>query len=161
MSARKPLVIVAGQIQQLQAGDTLDATVNEMENIALTNDESADAIVIGMAVFFDADDGCKMAKADSAGTALVAAMCITDSVGTGVTGIFITDGVVVATTGQWDAVAGTTGGLVAGTTYYLSPTDFGEITAVAPAAVGQLVVEIGTAISKTKLKLEIESPILL
>ena len=38
---RKPLVIVAGQIQQISASDTLDAHIVEQEVISLTNDEAS------------------------------------------------------------------------------------------------------------------------
>lgn len=42
-------------------------------------------------------------------------------------------GPIVLSTAQWDAVAGTTGGLAAGTKYYLSSSVAGTITATAPA----------------------------
>jgi len=161
MALRKPLVIVNGQIEQIQSGDTLDAVVTEQEIITLTNDESADATVIGMAVYIDADDGCKQAKADAVGTAKPIALCKSASVTASETGSFITSGVLAATTTQWDAVAGTTGGLVAGTTYYLSTATKGLLTATAPSTVGQFVVEIGIAISTTELKVAIKPSILL
>jgi len=152
MTVRKPLVINAGKIQQLQSGDTLSTQSSEQEIITLTNDEAMDAIVIGMPVYIDAADGCKMAKADAAATAVVCALCNTASVETGATGTFVTDGVCVATTGQWDAVAGTTGGLVAGSTYYLSAATAGNITSTATETDTQLVVEVGVEVCVLLLK---------
>lgn len=160
MASRKPLVIVNGQIQQLQAGDTLDATVSEQEIINLTN-ENASPIVIGAPVYISANDTVDLAKADASGTTKAIGLVNQASISSSSTGSIKTSGVLTATTTQWDAVAGTTGGLVAGTTYYLSAETAGLITATAPTTVGQYVVVIGEAISSTELKLNIEKPILL
>lgn len=161
MALRKPLIIVAGQIQQIQAGDTLDAVISEQEVITLTNDESVDATVIGMPVYIDAADGCKQAKADAAGTSKPIALCKDVSIAAAQPGSFLTSGILAATTAQWDAIKGASGGLVAGTVYYLSAATKGLLTATAPSTVGQYVVEIGIAISTTELKLNIKPSILL
>jgi hypothetical protein len=54
-------------------------------------------------------------------------------------------GPIVLSTAQWDAVAGTTGGLTAGTKYYLSSSSAGTLTNVAPSN-AQVVVQ---AVSST------------
>jgi hypothetical protein len=76
-------------------------------------------------------------------------------------GNIISAGILVATTIQWDAVAGTTGGLVFGTRYFLDPATVGKMTATPPATTGQCNVLIGIALSTTELELQIASPILL
>lgn len=161
MSLRKPLVIVAGQIEQIQSGDTLDAIVAEQEAVTLTNDESSVALVIGMAVYIDAASGCKRAEANAAATAKVIGLVKDVSITAAQPGSINTSGVIVATTTQWDAVAGTTGGLVPGTVYYLSDAAPGSLTATAPTTVGSLVVPVGIGISTTEMKIEIKPSILL
>lgn len=160
MVSRKPLVIVNGQLQQLQAGDTLDAAVSEQEILNLTNGNAA-PIVIGAPVYISTNDTVDLAKADASGTTKAIGLVNQASISTSSAGSIKTSGVLTATTEQWDAVAGTTGGLTAGTTYYLSAGTAGLITDAAPTTVGQYVVAIGEAISTTELKLNIEKPILL
>lgn len=160
MSAKKPLVISDGQIEQIQSGDTLDAVVAEQEVIVQTNNEVG-AIVIGTPVYNDAANGVKKARANAAATIGVLGLVKTVSISAGATGNIITSGVLAATTVQWDAVAGTTGGLVFGTIYYLDPATAGKLTSTAPITVTQYVVAIGRAISTTELKLDVMSSILL
>lgn len=157
MPARKPLVIVGGQIQQLQAADYLDVRADQLQ---LTNDE-AGTVVIGAPVYADAVDGFKKAQANATATRKVIGLVGEVTIATGVPGSVITDGVLAATTGQWDAVAGTTGGLAFGTLYYLDPATAGKITSVAPTTIGQYVVEVGIALSTTELDVRIQKDILL
>jgi hypothetical protein len=158
MAVRKPLVIVGGQIEQLQSGDSITP---QADQIQLTNDE-AGAVVIGTPVYMDAAGGFKKAKADATGTRRVVGLVATDpSIGTGVAGSVVTDGVLAATTAQWDAVAGTTGGLAFGVPYYLDAATAGKLTATAPTSVGQYVVEVGIAISTTELDVRVQKDILL
>lgn len=60
-------------------------------------------------------------------------------------------GPVELTTAEWDAIAGTSGGLTTGATYYLSSTSAGKLTSVAPSASGSFVVAVGVATSRTTL----------
>lgn len=160
MAARKPLVIASGQVQQLQSGDTLDAPVSEVDLVAATNKEVG-AIVIGAPVYVSAAGQVKKAKADAAGTAKVLALAKDASTAADASGSFQTSGVLVATTTQWDAVAGTTGGLTAGAEYFLSEATAGVLTETAPTGVGELVVKVGLAISTTEMMIDPERPILL
>jgi hypothetical protein len=160
MALRKPLVMVNGQVQQLQSGDTVDAPQSGGDLVSQTNDESG-AVVIGTPVYNDANDGVKKAKADASATVNVIGLVRDTSVSTSASGAVHTSGVLTATTGQWDAVAGTTGGLTKGTRYYLSAATAGQITATAPSTVGQYVVEIGIAISTTEMLVNVKSPVLL
>ena len=160
MALRKPLIIDAGQIKQLQSGDTLDAPQSGGDLVSQTNDE-AGSIVIGTPVYNDANDGVKKAKADASATVQVIGLVRDTSVSAAAAGAVHVGGVMTATTGQWDAVAGTTGGLTKGTRYYLSAATAGLLTATAPTTVGQYVVEIGIALSTTEMLVNVKSPILL
>lgn len=152
MALKKPLVINAGQIDQLQAGDTLDAPIGDVEVLTLTND-NAGSLVIGTPVYMAAADHVDKAKADAVGTVNVIGLVLATSIATSASGVVQTDGVVVATTGQWDAVTGGSGGLTFNTIYYLDQTTAGKITSTAPSTAGQFVKEIGIGISTTEMKL--------
>ncbi len=152
MASRLPLVLVSGQIQQLQSADTLAAPQTGGDVLSQTNDESS-PIVIGAPVYNDAADGVKKAKADASGTTKLIGLVRDASITNGVAGIIQLNSVLSATTGQWDAVAGTSGGLTFGTRYYLSAATAGLLTSTPPSAVGQYVAEVGIAISTTELLL--------
>jgi hypothetical protein len=162
MASRKPLVVVSGQVQQLQAGDTLDASVAGGDQINLTNDE-ATAVVIGSPVYADANDGFKKARANAGSTTtpVVGLVAKSPSIAAAASGPVTTDGLVTATTTEWDAVTGQTGGLTVGTTYYLDPATAGKMTITAPTTVGQYVMKLGKAISTTEFQVNIGDPILL
>ena len=160
MAARKPLVIINGQVQQLQAGDTLDASVSEVDVVSKSNG-NAGAIVIGQAVYTKADGTVDLAKADASGTVEVLGFMKTTSVAAAASGIIQTDGILAATTGQWDIVSGGTGGLTPGAVYWLSAATAGSITDTAPTTAGHQVVRVGKAISETEMEISIEPPILL
>lgn len=160
MANRKPLVVVDGQIQQIAAGDTLDATVSEKDMLTLTNGETT-AIVICTPVYISAANTCKKAMANAAGTAGVVGLVVTASVAASVAASVQSDGVITATTAQWDTAAGTSGGLTPGAIYYLSAATAGKLTATAPTTAGQYVQAIGRALSTTDLEISIRQSILL
>lgn len=151
MSLRKPLVMVGGQVQQLQSADTLDIPSITAGNVLqLTNSEAA-PVVIGAPMYVFGNDSVKKGKADAAATASIIGLVRDASITNGVAGSIQTDGTLTASTAQWDAVMGTTGGLTANTKYYLSAATAGLGTPTAPSSAGQLVVELGIAISTTEL----------
>ena len=152
MAKRKPLVLVGGVIQQLQAGDYLA----DEQFIALTNGE-AGAIVIGNFVYINAADSVKKARAN-AGATVPAMGAVTDvTVAGGASANIQTQGVVVATTAQWDAVAGTTGGLTAGQMYFLSDVTAGAL--ISTQAASGYCQEVGIALSATELLIKIKAAI--
>ena len=71
MALRKPLVLNAGQIEQLQAADTLDVAANL--TVTVTND-NAGAITEGMPVYISGADAVDKARANAEGTATVFAL---------------------------------------------------------------------------------------
>lgn len=62
-----------------------------------------------------------------------------------------TDGIVTLTTAQWDAVAGTSGGLTRGDTYYLDTS--GQMTSAPNGTSGQFNVMVGTGLNATQMQL--------
>lgn len=161
MATKIPLVISNGEIQQLQAGDDIIAPITGTINISLTNDEVG-SIVIGAPVYSDAASGVKKARANATGTSLVVGLVGQTTIVSAAAGDIATSGILTfASTAQVDAVAGTTGGFTFNTRYYLDPSTAGLMTATAPTTAGQLVVEIGTALSTLVLKIAIQKRILL
>lgn len=154
MTAQKPLVIISGQVQQLPAGDTLDAAASEVDVVAMTN-ANVGAIVIGTPVYVSVAGSVDKANASAAGSAHILGLVRDASIASSASGYIQTDGILVATTGQWDAVAGTTGGLVAGTVYFLSATA-GLLSATAPTGSGKYIMRVGLALSTTELDIDTE-----
>lgn len=159
MSLRKPLVLNAGQIQQLQSGDTLDAPQSGGDVIVLTNN-NAGTLAPGTTVYTVANDAVDKAKADAVGTTKMIGLAAA-SISAAASGPILVSGIITLTTGQWDAAFGTTGGLTKDVVYYLSATTAGLGTSTAPTTVGQYVVEIGIAISTTELMVRIRQYVLL
>lgn len=149
MALRKPLVLVSGEIQQLQPGDTLQAPVTEVGIIVLSNGDVGNH-VLGNVVFISANDTVKLATANSVGTKDAVAFCASATVSPSTTGNYQTDG-------DLPGLAG----LVAGSIYYLSPTTAGGMSTTPPATAGQYVVRLGVAVSTTEFLIKIERAILL
>lgn len=63
-------------------------------------------------------------------------------------------------TSEWDAVTGQTGGLTPGAVYFVGSTP-GTLTTTPPSSTGQVVAEIGHAVTSTGLLLLPKTPILL
>lgn len=158
MALRKPLVIVNGQIQQIQSGDELDAVIAAIDAVTMENDE-ANTIVIGQPVYVEAVDKVKLARANATGTSRILGLVRDPSINAAATGSIQIGGILEATTGEWDAVTGDTGGLTPSTVYYLDAAAAGMLTATAPTTVGQYVTEVGLALSTTELWLQARRPI--
>lgn len=143
MTVRKPLVIANGQIEQLQAGDTI--------SVPDFVQQTADATLIaGAAVYQSAADHVNKAQANALSTSQFTGLAVA-AITSGASGGIQNNGILAMTTTQWDAVAGTTGGLVFGQAYYLSPTTASFLTSTAPTTVGQTVVQVGIGISTTEI----------
>ncbi|MFA5976507.1 MAG: hypothetical protein WC859_10150 [Elusimicrobiota bacterium] len=154
MAVQKPLVLIGGQIQQIPAGDTLSAASSEVDVVSKVNG-NAGTIVICTPVYPSSNTAVDKASAGASGTKKVLGLMQSASTASAASGLVQTDGVLTATTGQWDAVAGTTGGLTAGTIYYLSATA-GLITATAPSTSGNYVCAVGLALSTTELDIDVD-----
>lgn len=66
-----------------------------------------------------------------------------------------TQGSVQLATSEWDAVAGTSGGLTPGAAYFLSAATAGRLTATAPVATGNVAIQVGVAINATTMIVQI------
>ena len=109
--------------------------------------EADTAIPAGAVIRPTGDNLCGLAEADSDPHAAAVAVAIRPcAVGDRAVSRYV--GPVTLTTDQWDAVAGTSGGLHAGTVYYLSRVTPGHIVAGAPGVINVI---IGVAISTTTL----------
>lgn len=153
MVARKPLVLNAGQMEQLQTGDTLDASLVQLVNRVFTS-----AGIIGNVVYTDGAGSVDLAKADAQGTIRVSGLA-TGTVLAAASGDVAVDGVLTASTGEWDAITGDTGGLTPGADYFLDAATAGLLTLTAPTTPGEFVVRVGHALSATEFEIEIQQPI--
>ena len=162
MAVKLPLVIGSnGLPQQLQSGDTLNVPTSGANTQALTNNE-AGAIVIGTPVYSQAAGAVKKAQANASGTSGVVGLVFDTSIGAAASGFIATDGILSATTGQWDAVVvGGAGGLVFNSNYFLDTATAGKLTTTPPTTVGQLVVRIGKALSTVLMDINVQDEILL
>lgn len=120
---------------------------------------NAGAVALGTAVYAVAAGAFDKALCSSLVFALVIGLVAQDQLPSGSKGPVQIGGVMTATTAQWDAIAGTSGGLTAGTVYYLDPTIAGNLTSTAPTATGKYVTRIGIALSTTDLCLGIQPAI--
>ncbi len=124
-----------------------------------TNDE-ATTMTVGTPVYLDAVDGVKRARADVLATARAVGFVQTAAILSGEDGSVAVEGVAVATTTQWDALTGGSGGLTFNTPYYLSQTTAGGITSSPATTAGLYVVPLGLALSTTQMLVRIEQPFL-
>jgi hypothetical protein len=158
MAVKTPLVMYNGRPGQLQAADTI-AVNTAMTDVRIMTNGEATAIVIGAPVYVFAADTVKKAQANAAATSNGIGIVYDASIANGAAGSIAVDGPVVATAAQWDAVTGQTGGLTPGAVYFLDPATAGKLTTTPPTAVGQSVLEIGTALSATVLGVKVMYPI--
>jgi len=152
MAKKKPLVITNGLIEQLQPGDRLDLSrsVSKVNNTGGTLNIATPVYVTG--------GNANPAQADTISTSRVSGFTTETVADTDPVDVQ-TDGLLIATTGEWDAVTGQTGGLTEGTTYYLSEATAGQMTVNAPTVDGDIVVPLGQALSSTEFEIEIGAPI--
>jgi hypothetical protein len=126
--------------------------------IQLTSGESSATTNPGSPVYLSGSGAFKRAQANSYSTSFVIGLA-TASIASAASGNIATGNTLALTTGQWDAIAGTSGGLTAGTLYFADPSTPGNITSTVPSTSGQLVCLIGKAISSTIMLLMIEPPV--
>jgi hypothetical protein len=153
MGLRKPLVVnlTTGELEQLSPSDYLD----ERDIINISNETGA-PLVVGTPVYQSATaNEVAKAQANAIATAKVAGLILDASIADGATGGALTDGRITATTTQWDAVTGQTGGLTPGARYFLSAASAGMLTTTPPSVDGQVIAPIGTARSTTEFEISI------
>lgn len=102
-------------------------------------------------VYASAAGSIALARADVLTTAKMIGLVFDTTIANTASGNIITDGSLTATTTQWDAVTGGTGGLTTGSIYYLSTATAGALTTTAPTT-GYLV-PVGIGLSTTVMRL--------
>jgi hypothetical protein len=145
------IVVVGGQVQQLQAGDSIASPIT----ISQTNDE-AGAVVIGQAVYNDVAGGVKKAQANAAATQKVLGLVSDVTVATGQPVNVQTSDILTATTVQWDAVTAQSGGLTPNTDYFLDPAAPGRLTTTATSTTGQYLRRVGYALSTVDMDIRVD-----
>ena len=141
------------------AGATGPTGSSGFDTISLVNGNSSGIYVITAAVYIKPDGTFDVARACAAATTQVFGLVADASIGPGSPGNIQFHGILTATTGEWDAMTGGSGGLIVGAVYYLSAAVAGHFTSTAPTTVGQFVVEIGKAVSTIKLSILPRAPI--
>jgi hypothetical protein len=121
----------------------------------LTNNAGS-TVNIGEAVYVDGGGTFSKARANASGTVQCIGLA-SSSINNAASGQIVTHGEMTATTGEWDAVTGGSGGLSAGTVYYLSEATAGKLTGTAPTT--GWVLTVGIALSTTKMKVNILTPV--
>lgn len=152
MAERRPLVEIGGELQELPIGDNLPSTADVLQRTFTA------VAIAGAPQYVDGNGTVNNARANAEATSQV--LGLAPAATAAGPGAVITDGVVTLTTGEWDAVAGTTGGLTADAKYWLSAAVAGRLTATAPALAGQYVVEVGIGLSTTEMNVRISRRIL-
>lgn len=133
-------------------------------NLFPFSNDNASPLIRCQPIYASSEDGGNLAIANNTGKSIVTGLVADTSVASAATGLGVAGGVMVASTDEWDAVCGTTGGLAFGVTYYLDPATPGRLTdspPESPADDGDEVVPIITSLSATKARISIQPPILL
>jgi hypothetical protein len=123
-------------------------------SVLIQTSDEVNPIVIGTPVYNSGNDHVAKANAGAMFTKDVIGLVLDPTINNSAMGQIATDGILVATTAQWGAVFGTSGGLMFKTRYFLSPNVSGTGTATPPSQTGQYVVPLGIAISATELLLD-------
>lgn len=121
-------------------------------NEVLTNG-SGSTVNICRAVYITNNNTFSPANANNVNSKNVVGLVNVTSIANAASGNVAVSGIMEATTGQWDAVTGQTGGLTYGAIYYLSNATAGALTTTAPGS--GYVAPIGIALSTTKIKINI------
>jgi hypothetical protein len=146
-----------GTVLSSNGTDPVWAAVADPSQSSYVNDE-ASALLVGNWMYADATGGAKKAKADASTTVQVVGISLTAAAAAG-SAVVQGSGIVALTTGQWDAIAGTTGGLAVNTPYFLSAATAGAMSATPPATAGQKIVRLGIGLGPTKMRIAIQAPI--
>jgi len=145
---KKPLVLTNGEIEQLQAGDSLSSVPNSLE---LVNGDIADAPVC-VPVYISASNTFLHAVGENFPNAIG---ITSEPILMAASGIVQTDGKLSALTSDWDLMTGQIGGLTPGATYYLGLAI--GLTPIPPTA--GFLVRVGIAVNATDLEIKISRPI--
>lgn len=127
------------------------------DNVTLLGSNEAGTITRGQPVYSDGNGTVRLACADGTNASRVSGIVAVASIALGNIDNIALSGVVVATPAEWDAIAGTTGGLAHDTIYYLSSIIPGRLTSTPPSS-GEIV-KVLRGIMPTHAKMIIEPPV--
>jgi len=147
MATQIPLVEVNGEIERLQPGDDIATGGSQV-----TKTYTATSIP-GQVVYADFGTSVALAQGNADAPSKIVGLS-PSAVTAAASGPVQYAGPVTLTTGEWDAVAGTTGGLTVGAKYFLSDVAAGmmlEQGALTGITQGEYLVEVGIALSSTEL----------
>lgn len=119
--------------------------------------EADQPIVKGQLLYLKLNSHLDLAQADAIATAAVIGLALSNAA-TATSVNYATDGYIDQD--DWSAVTGSPT-LAPGALYFLSATTAGQLTTTAPTLPGQVVIEVGRAVSSKRLAIEIQPPILL
>lgn len=126
--------------------------VSQNATVSVVDSSLTAGTVPGQLVAYKAAGTVSLADQATAGPAHAVGIALTTSAkSTAVTYQYA--GPVTLPTAEWDAAAGTSGGLTAGTLYYVGAT--GALTATKTGTSGHSIVEVGVAMTTTTLMLNI------
>jgi len=153
MAAVTPLIFYSdtADIEVLRAGDTLLGVAGSQDDISLTNASGAIAAP-GSPVYISAASSFANSRANATTTAKVIGLVVA-SIANSASGAVRKDGTLTLTTGEWDTITGQTGGLTAGSAYYLSSATAGRMTTTVPTT--NFFLPIGIAMSSTDFEIQI------
>lgn len=154
MAIKKPLVLMSGELAQIQSGDNINTPVTQL----VTNGE-ASPIVIGQPVYVFSANTVKLARANNANQKKILGLVADTSIAAAASGYVQTNGLLTATTAEWDAVTGQVGGLTPQTTYYLDAANAGKLVTTPPSGSGEYVAPVGQAVSSTDFEIKIGTTI--
>lgn len=145
----------AGQILQVNPGATAPTWVDFVGQTQSVTNGNGSTVAKLAPVYIKSDGNFAAAKADSTSTYNVFGLTSASINSLAAGAIYTEDGAVLTgTTGEWDAICGTTGGLTPGAIYYLSGATAGLLTATPPSTSGHIQVRVLVALSATKAKFE-------
>lgn len=160
MPIQRPVYLnpTTGELTRFAATDSMF----EVDYVVALNANAA-ALVIGTPVYETAvSNSVDKADAGALATAKVLGLVAdSPSIAIAGTGNVLTDGRLTATTAEWDAVTGGTGGLTPGSRYYLDPGTPGLLTLTVPTTDGQVVAPVMTARTTTEAEVSIGTRIVL
>jgi hypothetical protein len=147
-----------GEVKRANTNDTL---ANEVDFLTVNN-ETGGVLVKCTPVYQTATaDQVDKAQGNAIATARVLGLLVED-IADEFSGSLLTDGRLVATTTEWDAVTDQVGGLTPGAKYYLSAATAGKLSTSLPADVeGNVVAPVGLAKSTTVMEVSIGTRIVL
>jgi hypothetical protein len=158
------LVLVALSPTKAAVKTSEPVVIGSGSNIIKQTNDNAAPLIICQPVFSSSADGVDLARANNSNKSIIVGLVADASIAPGARGNICVGGLMIATTAQWDAVCGTSGGLAPNTDYYLSFATAGHLIATPPTSPtndGNEVVLVISAFSPTKARIATQPPILL